>query len=139
MTSKAEKQGKKAAFFLVLAILVVFAFFLGNVVGTMHIRPKDVFDAVRGGIRGEWISTEAEVVWNIRLPRMILACLVGINLALSGCILQGVMKNPLADPGIIGISAGPETSAPRADKLFVRVSPSTVSDPATSKSAYDYY
>ena len=106
MTSKAEKQGKKAAIFLVLAILVVFAFFLGNVVGTMHIRPKDVFDAVRGGIRGEWISTEAEVVWNIRLPRMILACLVGINLALSGSILQGVMKNPLADPGIIGISAG---------------------------------
>ncbi|MPN18066.1 Hemin transport system permease protein HmuU [bioreactor metagenome] len=46
------------------------------------------------------------VIWNIRLPRMVLAALVGINLALAGAILQGVMSNPLADPGIIGISSG---------------------------------
>ncbi len=45
-------------------------------------------------------------IWNIRFPRMILAALVGCNLALSGAILQGVMKNPLADPSIIGISSG---------------------------------
>ena len=101
-----EKRSGKTLVFFVLAVCVVFTFFLGNVVGTMHIRPRDVLDAVRGGLSGSWATTEAEVVWNIRLPRMILACLVGVNLALSGSILQGVMKNPLADPGIIGISAG---------------------------------
>ena len=101
-----ERHVKYTAVFIVLAVMVVLAFFLGNVVGTMKIRPGDVFEAVKGGIHGVWETTEAEVVWNIRLPRMILACLVGINLALSGSILQGVMKNPLADPGIIGISAG---------------------------------
>ena len=43
---------------------------------------------------------------NIRLPRTIVALLVGVNLSLSGAILQAVMKNPLADPHIIGISSG---------------------------------
>ena len=47
-----------------------------------------------------------QVVMNIRLPRVLVGGLVGINLALSGAILQSVLKNPLADPGIIGISAG---------------------------------
>lgn len=46
------------------------------------------------------------IVWNLRLPRTLLAALVGINLALSGALLQGVMHNPLADPNIIGVSSG---------------------------------
>jgi len=46
------------------------------------------------------------VVMNIRLPRILVGGLVGINLALSGAILQSILKNPLSDPGIIGISAG---------------------------------
>lgn len=48
----------------------------------------------------------SQIVWNIRLPRAIVGALVGSNLALSGAILQAVMRNPLADPHIIGISAG---------------------------------
>ena len=51
-------------------------------------------------------STPCMVIRNIRLPRLITAALVGVNLAISGAILQGVMGNPLADPGIIGISSG---------------------------------
>lgn len=49
---------------------------------------------------------QRQILLNIRLPRTIVAMLVGINLALSGAILQAVMKNPLADPHIIGISSG---------------------------------
>jgi iron complex transport system permease protein len=48
----------------------------------------------------------SQIIWNIRLPRAIVGALVGSNLALSGAILQAVMRNPLADPHIIGISAG---------------------------------
>ncbi|MBO4400641.1 MAG: iron ABC transporter permease [Selenomonadaceae bacterium] len=51
-------------------------------------------------------ETERQILENIRLPRTIVALLVGINLSLSGAILQAVMKNPLADPHIIGISSG---------------------------------
>ena len=47
-----------------------------------------------------------QIIWNIRLPRTLTGALVGANLALSGAILQAVMRNPLADPHIIGISSG---------------------------------
>lgn len=90
---------------IVLAVLlfaVIVAFVIGNVVGTMNIYVLDIIDTIKGNHSG----TANKVIWNIRLPRMILAGLVGINLALSGSILQGVMKNPLADPSIIGISSG---------------------------------
>ena len=46
------------------------------------------------------------VVWAIRIPRVVLAMLVGSGLALSGAVLQGVFRNPLADPSLIGVSSG---------------------------------
>lgn len=51
-------------------------------------------------------DTQDMVVWNIRFPRNIVAALVGANLAVAGAILQAVMKNPLADPQIVGVSSG---------------------------------
>ncbi len=47
-----------------------------------------------------------QIIWNIRLPRTLVGALVGLNLALSGAILQSIMKSPLADPHIIGVSSG---------------------------------
>lgn len=46
------------------------------------------------------------IVWNIRVPRVIVGVLAGAGLAVSGALLQGVMRNPLADPQIIGVSSG---------------------------------
>ncbi len=51
-------------------------------------------------------GAHGQILLNIRLPRAIVAALVGMNLAVAGAVLQGVMRNPLADPHIIGISAG---------------------------------
>ncbi len=51
-------------------------------------------------------DTAGQVVWNIRLPRTLVGALVGVNLAMAGAILQAVMRNPLADPHIIGVSSG---------------------------------
>lgn len=51
-------------------------------------------------------DTNSLVIWNIRFPRNIVAALVGSNLAVAGAILQAVMKNPLADPQIVGVSSG---------------------------------
>ncbi len=93
---------EKYAFILAFFVLAVFAFILGNLVGSMKINLAEVLDALFQPDD----STASLVIRNIRLPRMIAAALVGINLALSGAILQGVMGNPLADPGIIGISSG---------------------------------
>lgn len=51
------------------------------------------------------------VVWNLRMPRVIIATFVGMNLAVSGALLQAVMGNPLADPGLTGISSGASLAA----------------------------
>ncbi len=51
-------------------------------------------------------STEAAILWEIRLPRVLLALVAGIGLAAAGVTWQGVLRNPLADPYLIGVSAG---------------------------------
>ncbi|MBB6634939.1 FecCD family ABC transporter permease [Cohnella thailandensis] len=58
------------------------------------------------------------ILWNLRLPRVLVGLLVGACLAASGALLQGVMRNPLADPGIIGVSAGGGLAAVVALVLF---------------------
>ena len=70
--------------------------------GSMTIAAGDVLQAVFGNHS----NVSGQVIWNIRLPRTIVAGLVGMNLAMAGAILQSVMRNPLADPHIIGISSG---------------------------------
>lgn len=92
----------KLSFVVLLFLLFVIAFLLGNAKGTLKVDIKRIFEV----IKYDDASPERMVIWNIRLPRMILAALVGANLAMSGAILQGVMNNPLADPSIIGISSG---------------------------------
>lgn len=56
-------------------------------------------------------TTAQVVVLNLRLPRVILALLIGASLSAAGALLQAVMRNPLADPGTIGVSAGAGTAA----------------------------
>lgn len=77
----------------------VAGFFLSLINGSVEISSAQIFF----GIEDE---TKRQILENIRLPRTIVAVLVGVNLSLSGAILQAVMKNPLADPHIIGISSG---------------------------------
>ena len=97
-----DRVSFKLTFILILASLCVAAFVVGNMRGTMEVSPGRVFEV----LFNDDSSAERMVIWNIRLPRMILAGLVGINLAMAGATLQGVMGNPLADPSIIGISSG---------------------------------
>ncbi len=70
--------------------------------GAMNIPVSDIAAV----ILGQTADAKGQVIWNIRLPRTLVGALVGLNLALAGAILQAVMKNPLADPHIIGISSG---------------------------------
>ncbi|MGE5515192.1 MAG: FecCD family ABC transporter permease [Bacteroidota bacterium] len=68
--------------------------------GTTHLT---VWDAIAGW--GDARSLATTVVWDIRLPRTLLAVLTGASLGLSGAVLQGLLRNPLADPGVVGVSA----------------------------------
>ncbi|KKZ12785.1 MAG: hypothetical protein TE42_02935 [Candidatus Synechococcus spongiarum SP3] len=86
--------------FLLLAVglLAVAALTLGPVA----IQP----DRLLATLLGQGDTTETAVLWVIRLPRLLLGLAAGIALALSGAALQGILRNPLADPGLIGITAG---------------------------------
>lgn len=71
--------------------------------GSANFSPQAVYTALFQGSPG---TSEYDVIWNLRLPRTILASLVGMQFALAGLILQSVIRNPLADPSIIGVSGG---------------------------------
>lgn len=61
---------------------------------------------VPGVVSPDWSAGREAIVWDIRFPRAILACCVGAGLAIVGASLQSVTRNPLADPHLLGISAG---------------------------------
>ena len=82
-----------------LGAAAVAGFFLSLMNGSVEISSAQIFFGVED-------ETKRQILENIRLPRTLVAMLVGVNLSLSGAILQAVMKNPLADPHIIGISSG---------------------------------
>jgi iron complex transport system permease protein len=78
-------------------------------VGSYSLSPWRIMQILSSPLihHGDEISAiERQVVWNVRLPRIILALLAGGGLALSGAVLQGVFRNPLVDPHIIGVSSG---------------------------------
>lgn len=87
---------------MAFAALVAAGFVASVVMGSVSVPVGEILDALTDDAAG----THQQIIMNIRLPRTIVAALVGVNLALSGAILQAVMKNPLADPHIIGISSG---------------------------------
>lgn len=83
------------------------ALFFGVTAGAVDIGLADLWAAL---LRPENTDTY-RILYHIRIPRVLVGALTGLNLALAGCILQGVLKNPLADPGIIGVSAGAGVAA----------------------------
>ncbi len=56
-------------------------------------------------------DTDREILFSIRLPRVLVAILMGMALGASGAVLQGILRNPLADPYILGISSGASLAA----------------------------
>lgn len=86
-------------FFLALALA---GSFLSLTKGSSVITMRQIADI----LLNPGTDPQSQIIWNIRMPRTIVGALVGVNLSLSGAILQAIMRNPLADPHIIGISSG---------------------------------
>lgn len=85
-----------------LSIILLFAVFLGLLAGSTKIDPTDVIRILFN--RGN--STPDSIIWLIRFPRVILAAIVGATLSLGGLVFQAILRNPLAEPYILGISGG---------------------------------
>ncbi|MCM3714043.1 iron ABC transporter permease [Alkalihalobacillus oceani] len=87
---------------VIVTALCVIAVLYSLMTGSVTIRVSEVWTALFSPAD----SLQRQIVWDLRLPRIVTGLLVGACLAIAGALLQGVMRNPLADPGIIGVSAG---------------------------------
>lgn len=92
---------RRGSAFLIISTLLVIMIVVAISVGSVSVPLGQLIDSIFSGTGGS-----GGIVRDIRIPRVIMGVLVGANLAVAGVLLQGVMGNPLADPGITGISSG---------------------------------
>ncbi len=113
-----------AALIVLIAALVLSVVFAVNL-GTMDISALDIFKVVLYKLFGLGDASQygsgpvADVVWFVRLPRIVLAIAVGMGLSVTGVVMQAIVKNPLADPYILGVSSGASLGATLALMLGV--------------------
>src|ERR1043166_4415000 len=96
-----------------LAVALIAACILAIAIGSVRLTPGQVFDALRGV--GD--AVPIAIVRTLRLPRVLIGALVGAGLAMSGGALQGAMRNPLAEPYLLGVSGGAAVGAVVAMQL----------------------
>ncbi|MDP9952930.1 MULTISPECIES: iron ABC transporter permease [Streptomyces] len=94
---------RPALLVVALAAVLVVLCLLSLGLGALSIPPGDVIKALTGQPTGPRIE---DVIWSVRVPRTVLGLAAGAALGLSGCVMQALTRNPLADPGILGVSAG---------------------------------
>lgn len=92
---------RRGSAFLIISTLLVIMIVVAISVGSVSMSLDQIIDSIFNGTGGS-----GGIIRDIRIPRVIMGVLVGANLAVAGVLLQGVMGNPLADPGITGISSG---------------------------------
>ncbi|WP_202794836.1 vitamin B12 ABC transporter permease BtuC [Escherichia coli] len=95
LTLARQQQRQNIRWLLCLSVLMLLALILSLCAGEQWISP------------GDWFSPRGELfVWQIRLPRTLAVLLVGAALAISGAVMQALFENPLAEPGLLGVSNG---------------------------------
>ena len=108
MRARTEGQGigiSRRAVFLWMGALLLASLLLSVMVGSVSIKPQEAIRAlVKGGVGSD--DAVATIVRKIRLPRALLAGIVGACLSLAGLGFQAISRNPLADPSILGVSSG---------------------------------
>ncbi|MCR2806045.1 FecCD family ABC transporter permease [Paenibacillus soyae] len=99
-----EAQSRRRAYIVaaILFALILIVFFISMNTGQIKLAPQDVL----GTLFGFGTAHQELILFKFRLPRIVISVLIGAGLAISGCILQGITRNALADPGILGINSG---------------------------------
>lgn len=107
-------KGSKGAWIFLLLLLTAAVAMLSLSIGQYEVRVSAVAGVLLQGLGlpgPDFTPGDKAIVWFVRLPRVLIALMVGAALAMSGAVMQGLFSNPLADPGIVGISAGASTGA----------------------------
>lgn len=105
--------GRQVAAFVITAVMLFVLLLVAVNTGSLQASPAELFN----GLFVEYNDTVA-TIYDLRFPRIVIALAGGAALATSGVLLQAVIRNPLADPGIIGINAGAGFCAVLATALF---------------------
>jgi iron complex transport system permease protein len=130
-------SGRKRSLLVFLVILLVLVVLVSSGYGAMKIAPLQVVSILldKAGFPAltDFGQSQANVLWSIRLPRVMLGILIGAGLAVSGASLQGLFRNPLADPTLIGVSSGASLCAV---VMIVVLSSSTLLESVTSITGY---
>ncbi|WP_293735624.1 iron ABC transporter permease [uncultured Phascolarctobacterium sp.] len=121
---------KKQGYLIICAgmiVALVIALFWAMSIGTVKLPMASIYNTVMEQlvsgqpIEGADYGPVHDIIWLLRLPRLVLAALVGMGLSVCGVIMQAVVKNPLADPYILGISSGASLGATAAILLGIGV------------------
>ena len=110
---------------VVLALLIV-AMVLGVGLGTVSLAPDQILGILARrllglGVERTWSDAAEAIVMDLRLPRVLSAAVVGLGLAVAGATFQGLLRNPLADPYVLGTASGAALGAAIAVLIPVRV------------------
>lgn len=97
------KKQEKNRYLLIATIFLIVMIFLNLCLGSAALSLKEVWAVM---IRGEKQTAAGRIIWYARLPRIAAAMLAGAALSVSGAVIQGVLTNKLASPGVIGVNAG---------------------------------
>ncbi|MCH8869167.1 MAG: iron ABC transporter permease [Chloroflexi bacterium] len=118
LTSQWERTDVRAKFRVLIIVLTVLLFLsltLAVTIGPVYIAPWTVWKIIGAHVfgleQGDWSRGHDQIAWLIRMPRVLLGGLVGAGLAAVGVSMQAVVRNPLADPYILGTSAGASVGA----------------------------
>jgi len=121
MNAPTVKDKKVSSFLPVATIVLVLAGVLSLSVGRFPVPPGDVIAILLSPFThrsGDWGSIAASVILKIRLPRVVMALTGGIGLGICGAVFQGVFRNPLVSPGVVGVTSGAGFGAALAILLF---------------------
>ncbi|MDY3248794.1 MAG: iron ABC transporter permease [Candidatus Choladocola sp.] len=111
---------ERKGFFMVLLITVIFigvALCVSVSIGAVNVSPADIMKIILNKVAHRemftpvWEAKTENIIWNIRLPRVMMAFIVGAGLALCGVLMQALTKNSMADPYVLGISSGASAGA----------------------------
>lgn len=109
---------KFMVFAITLVLLLIVSMTLAVMIGSVSITPLHVWKVIfskisifPNSIEGDWSRSQEIIIWQIRVPRVLLAAIVGAGLAIAGAAVQALVRNSIADPYILGISSGATVGA----------------------------
>lgn len=106
------RRSRRVLAISVLSILLLVGVIASLTMGAFPVSLAQIGEAVVAGVTGAAQSDVAgSVVWEVRIPRVLLGVVVGASLGAAGCLMQGTFRNPLAEPGIVGVSSGAAVAA----------------------------